>query len=164
MAKKQIKKENKRRKERRRVEKKEKIEEKVERKEKTEYRNIFHPLVREGLPIWAKIITWIIVILAIVLMAFGNIIDIIIEIIGLLIFLYCGKKCFELASEIKKSTAWAYIIGIFFGLLGLLAYWSYYKMIKAKVKKWKMIISLIIIYMVLLLIYIALLFISSSAA
>jgi len=147
-----------------RIQRKKSIEKKVERKKEVEFKNIFHPLVREGLPTWAKIIAWIIVILTIVLMTFESINEVIIEIIGLLIFLYCGKKCFELASEINKSTTLAYIIGLFFGLFGLLEYWIYYKMIKTNVKKWTMAVCLLIIAIVLLAIYLVLLFIGYSPA
>ena len=144
--------------------KKERGKERKRKETKTEFKNIFHPLVKEGLPIWVRIVTGIIVILTIVAMAFGDFMEIISIFIGLFILLYCSKKCFELALEIKKSTTLAYIIGILFSLLGLLDYWIYYKMIKAKVKKWIMIVSLIIISIILLLVYLALLFMSYSPA
>ena len=57
-------------------------------------------------------------------------------IIGFMFALYCGKKCFEMASKIKKPKSFAYLIGFMFAFLGLLIYWIYSKMIRAKFSKW----------------------------
>lgn len=47
--------------------------------------------------------------------------------IGSFIAVLCGNKCAEWAVKIKKSPNWAYCIGLFFMLLGLLEYYIYYK-------------------------------------
>lgn len=47
--------------------------------------------------------------------------------IGGIIGIACGIKCSKWAGEIKKSPNVAYVIGFIFSLLGLLAYWIYYK-------------------------------------
>lgn len=47
--------------------------------------------------------------------------------IGALVAVYCGNKNVSWASEINRSANLAFLIGIVFGLIGLLAYWILYK-------------------------------------
>ena len=47
--------------------------------------------------------------------------------IGAFIAVWCGKKCARWAMGIRKNVDFAYVIGFFLGLLGLLCYWAYYK-------------------------------------
>ena len=47
------------------------------------------------------------------------------SLIGLIIGFACGNKCISWATKIKKSKNWAFFIGFFFGLFGLLGYWIY---------------------------------------
>lgn len=48
--------------------------------------------------------------------------------IGTFVAIYCANKNVSWASEMDRNTNWAFLIGIVFGLIGLLAYWIFYKM------------------------------------
>ena len=66
-----------------------------------------------------KAVIWIVIILS-VISSLG------IGIIGAVICLACAKKCASWAFEINRSENWAYAIGFFFGIFGLIAYLIYY--------------------------------------
>lgn len=48
-------------------------------------------------------------------------------VIGFLIAFFCGNKCSEWATKIKKSPNIAFVVGFWAGLVGLVGYWIYYK-------------------------------------
>jgi len=50
------------------------------------------------------------------------------SLLGCGIALACASKCVDFARRVKKSVNKAYVIGLLFGLLGLLGYWIYYKL------------------------------------
>jgi len=52
---------------------------------------------------------------------------------GGLVGIFCGKKCSELALEMKKSVNVAYTIGFLFGVFALIFYW-YWNIMKTAYK------------------------------
>lgn len=64
--------------------------------------------------------------LIIIFFALINIITLSISgIISLIIGFACGNKCVDWSIKINKNKNWAFLIGFFFGLFGLLGYWLY---------------------------------------
>ena len=48
--------------------------------------------------------------------------------ISAFVAIYCANKNVSWASEMDRSTNWAFLIGVVFGLIGLFGYWVLYKM------------------------------------
>ncbi len=96
---------------------------------------------RSNVSTWLRIVSYILVGIIVVLDYFSLLAEgylpgaetlgrVFIVFIAGLVGIACGNKCSKWAIEIKKSPNVAYAFGFLFILLGLLIYWTYYRIKK----------------------------------